>query len=519
MSSGNREILFEKFEIKECLKKDQYSSVYLADHIYLGKEIILKSLKLSEDLDKTIADRFKREAKILARLDHPNIIKVLDFGTFENHFYISFEYFRGKNLRELINRNDLNLDEKLSLTQQLLSGLNHAHNLGIIHRDIKPENIFVNEKLELKLGDFGLATSATENLVTEQNSLVGTPSYMSPEQIMGEELTSSTDLFSSGTVLFELFHGFNPFLGKDINETISRLLNYSEDKTAEKINSGNIELDELLKKMLKKSPSHRLQNAEEGLKILGMKKPEIYTSKKSTKNEKKVVGLFTIAAVIIAIVVFLPSRIEDEKPIPILKDTSTAVSEINSTDKGLEILPANIDEEFNASNEKQTINPDEVKTNLFQQVETDPLEKESIKYGELFVECIPWADVYLDSELVETTPIAKNIRIKTGKYNLKLVHPEFPKYNVGIEVDENKVTNIKVNLNELMAEIDFNVFPWAKVIINEKMVGETPLSESVKVIPGDVKITLQNPEFVSFDTTLTLSRGEKKRLVYKFKEQ
>lgn len=519
MNPGDLEILFDKFEIKECLKKDQFSSVYLANHIYLGKEIILKSLRLSEDLDIAVADRFKREAKILAKLDHPNIIKVLDFGIFEKHFYISFEYFRGKNLRELINLNDFNPDEKLNLTKQLLSGLNHAHNLGIIHRDIKPENIFVNEKLELKLGDFGLATSETENFVTEQNSLVGTPSYMSPEQIIGEELTSSTDLFSSGTVLFELFHGFNPFLGKDINETISRLLNYSEEETADKISSGIPEVNELLKNMLKKSPSNRLQNAEEGLKILGIQTIENFIGKKSSRNEKRIVGMFTIAAVIIAIIVFLPTRIEDEQPKPIFKDTSSSVEETNSLDELSKISQTKADEEFRESDPKEEVSLDGTNKNSSQKVETDQLPNEPIKFGELYVECIPWADVYIDADLVETTPIAKNIRIKAGEYNLKLIHPEFPQYNAGIVIDENKVTNIKVNLNELMAEIEFNIFPWAKVRVNETLVGETPFGEPIKVIPGNVKITLENPEFVSYDTTFTLSQGERKKFVYKFKNQ
>jgi len=224
------QILFEKFEIIEVLKKDEHSTVYLANHKYLGKKIILKTLDTQKISDPAVLNRFKREAKILAKLDHPNIIKVLDFGTHKNHFYLSFEYFVSRNLRELFNSTEISNSEKKSLFIQLIKALNIAHSQSIIHRDIKPENILVNDSLELKIADFGLAIQKDENLMTSKSSIVGTPAYMSPEQIKGEKLTPQSDMFSLGIVVFELFSGFNPFLGKDINETINCILTFDEDK-------------------------------------------------------------------------------------------------------------------------------------------------------------------------------------------------------------------------------------------------------------------------------------------------
>ncbi|HSP87677.1 MAG TPA: serine/threonine-protein kinase, partial [Ignavibacteriaceae bacterium] len=217
-------ILFDRFEITDTLKKDQNSTVYLANHIYLGKKIILKTLSTEELPDKTFLERFKREAKILAQLDHPNIIKVMDFGTAGNSFYISFEYFESNNLRKVIKDNNLSVSDKINLCTQLFKALDSAHQRGVIHRDIKPENILVNSKLELKIADFGLAVVRDDLILTHKSSIVGTPGYMSPEQIKGEELTPQTDLFSSGIVIYELFTGVNPLIGKDISETINKIL-------------------------------------------------------------------------------------------------------------------------------------------------------------------------------------------------------------------------------------------------------------------------------------------------------
>ena len=218
------EILYDKFEIIDTIKKDVYTSVYLANHIYLGKKIILKTLNTDELSDKTILARFKREAKILAQLDHPNLIKVLDFGMYRNNFYISFEYFESKNLRNIIRQNNYTLEQKRSLIIRLMKALNAAHQNHIVHRDIKPENLLVNSRLELKIADFGLALMQDETKLTVQSSIVGTPSYMSPEQIRGEDLQPQSDLFSAGIVVLELFTNENPFLGKDINETINKVI-------------------------------------------------------------------------------------------------------------------------------------------------------------------------------------------------------------------------------------------------------------------------------------------------------
>ncbi len=152
--SENQEILFNRFRIEECLKKDRISNVYIAWHIHLEKKILLKTLNTEEIEDQGWLERFRREAKVLARLDHPNIIRVLDFGSDKKVYYISFEYFNGRNLRQLLSEEPPDHEQKKHILIQLLQGLEAAHQHGIIHRDVKPENILVNNEWYLKLARF-----------------------------------------------------------------------------------------------------------------------------------------------------------------------------------------------------------------------------------------------------------------------------------------------------------------------------------------------------------------------------
>ncbi|MFA7229182.1 MAG: serine/threonine-protein kinase, partial [Melioribacteraceae bacterium] len=263
MSSLTSEILFEKFQIIEVLKKDEHAAVFLANHIYLSKKIILKVLNTQKLPDPSMVERFKREGKILAKLDHPNIIKVLDFGLSKEYFYISFEYIEGESLRNNLKTKTLTQEQKEHVMIQLLKGLDYAHKNQIIHRDIKPENVFIDNNLNVKLGDFGLALSAEDNFVTNPYSIVGTPSYMSPEQVRGAKLTPQSDIFSAGVVLFELFTGRNPFLRDNVSLTLNEIMAYDENEIMKQAEEQPQLIKDILFGMIRKNVGQRYESAEE----------------------------------------------------------------------------------------------------------------------------------------------------------------------------------------------------------------------------------------------------------------
>ena len=512
MPGNTSNILFDKFEIIDTLKKDQHTSVYLANHIYLGKKIILKTLSTSELSDKTFLDRFKREAKILAQLDHPNLIKVFDFGTAGDSFYISFEYFEGKNLRSVIKENNLSDEQKIHLCIQLFKALHVAHENGVIHRDIKPENILVNSKLELKIADFGLALVRDDLILTHKSSIVGTPGYMSPEQIRGEELTLQTDLFSSGIVIYELFTGTNPFIGKDINNTINNILNFSVEKDFKQLPLLPSQARNAVVNLLRKNFSKRTKTALEALNYFEVVKedvPGIVTeTSKTRKNNLRVIYLSAIAIIVIAIIALFLSGNDDKKPavIPdkkIVNDNTEPIEEsVNKKDEVSKEASINTQPE---RTDKAALESKNV--------------SETVKYGKLFVEANPWAEVYINNEKIETTPLEQSIQLDTGKYELKLFHPDFPPYFENIIVEPNKLQSVKVNFYEKVGYLDCKIFPWGEIYIDGNYKSMSPLLKPIILMPGNYNLSIRNPGYgESIEEKITVKAKETLTLRFNFED-
>ncbi len=499
MNKVSTEILFDKFEVIKLLKKDDNTCVYLADHIYLGKKIILKTLDVENIVDKSILERFKREAKILAKLEHPNLIKVLDFGMFNHFFYISFEFFESKNLREIINKNELRFDQKLSLFRQILYALNYSHQNKIIHRDIKPENILVNSNLELKIADFGLALILDENNLTNSSSILGTPSYMAPEQIRGEKVLQ-TDLFSAGTVAYELFFGVNPFLGENINETLNNILNFQEEKIFADTKNMPDYIVESLKLLLKKNLRDRANTALSVLKLLGEDdklQEEIKFPQQKNKEKSKVILLITAFISILAILgLILIKNYSKKSQIipPVIQDSYKNQTNLPNT------FAVKSDQKIKTKTIKKDVNtkPADLKVNNMQQKTMD------LGNGQLSVECFPWANVFVDNKLIDQTPI-NSYSISSGKHVIKLENPNFPAYNQNVTIVSNNQTSIKVNFNNLVGYLSCQIYPWGKVYINGIYMGTTPLQKPIPLFPGEYVISITNPDLKEFSKKIQIS--------------
>ena len=202
------------FQIIRQIGKGGMATVYLAIQESLDREVAIKVMSPFLAEDETFGERFVREAKIVAKLSHPNIIAVYDVGAVDGQFYIAMQYSPGGDLKQKI-ATGLNEQQAVIITQQIASALQYAHDKGFIHRDVKPANVLFDQHGNACLTDFGVAkaTSAATTSLTVAGSVIGTPTYMSPEQARGDTINHCSDLYSLGVVFYEMLSGQPPYQG------------------------------------------------------------------------------------------------------------------------------------------------------------------------------------------------------------------------------------------------------------------------------------------------------------------
>ena len=206
---------FPQFEILECLGRGGMGIVYKARQPRLNRLVALKVLSPERQPDPQFAERFAREAQALARLNHPSIVAIHDFGESGGYYYLLMEYVEGASLREVLRKGRLQASEALAIVPQICAALQYAHDQGVVHRDIKPENVLLDRAGHVKIADFGLAKIAAPGepapALTQERQIVGTPHYMAPEQIETPgRVDHRADLYSLGVVFYEMLTGELP---------------------------------------------------------------------------------------------------------------------------------------------------------------------------------------------------------------------------------------------------------------------------------------------------------------------
>jgi serine/threonine protein kinase len=255
-----------KYEIVQVLGKGAMGIVYKGFDPHVACHVALKTIR-KELVDADIAEqsvrRFKNEAQAAGRLTHPGIVGIYEYGEDENTAYIAMEFVEGRGLRDFLAKHErFGLHDAVTIMGQLLDALDYAHEQGIVHRDIKPANIIMMANGKLKVADFGIARINNSDLTTV-GSVMGTPSYMSPEQFAGAQVDRRADLFSCGVVFYELLTGSKPFVGA--TETIAYKICHEPHQDPSAVNPKNVPpiFDRVIAKALAKKPEMRFQTARE----------------------------------------------------------------------------------------------------------------------------------------------------------------------------------------------------------------------------------------------------------------
>ncbi|MBK7993537.1 MAG: serine/threonine protein kinase [Blastocatellia bacterium] len=338
-------VIVDKYEIIELLGCGGMGQVYLAKDLHLNRLVAVKTLSQSNFLNSERKARFFREAQMASALNHPNILSIYDIVIENEKPFLIMEYVDGQTLREVLNDNKMNLALALDIAIQLAQGLLAMHNAGIIHRDLKLDNFILRKDGYLKILDFGLAkpVSEKENLSkfeTKIGLVIGTPRYMSPEQARGKELDCRSDIFSFGSVFYELLSHRLAFDEEDDMQSLYQVVFSNPTELSEEVPTR---LRQLLAKIMQKNPDNRTQSIQEVLDELLITRNELDSKIENQKvnyfnnnyiapNIKKdnLVSLPLNSKIFLNKFLYKKSKIKERKPINKLK-TISKIKRLNET--------------------------------------------------------------------------------------------------------------------------------------------------------------------------------------------
>ena len=300
------QIIKERYEIVEILGEGGMAFVYKAKDKQLQRNVAIKTLKPNYVNQEKFVDRFRREAQTAANLNHPNIVQIFDWGI-EDEPYFVMEYIEGNTLTSIITGNKtVGLNDILYIGSQVANGLKEAHKHGLVHRDIKPGNIMITPDGKVKVTDFGIVSLQNEESdITKTGAVLGTASYISPEQAQGKPVSFESDLYSLGTVLYELIAGNPPFTGDSPIATATKHLTDKPEKLSNYRKDIPKALENAILKLLEKRPSDRFKSAEDLRALLLQQRKQIQINQTQENlvdlTNPKIKLRFTLPALIISV--------------------------------------------------------------------------------------------------------------------------------------------------------------------------------------------------------------------------
>ena len=539
-----------KYEFIKLLGRGGFAEVHLALDKMLEREVAIKILLPQHASDPDIVKRFIREARLYAKLEHPNLINIYETGIAEGTAFIVMKYVKGENLKTYIQKD---VKTRLSLAPgviEALSGaLNYIHEKGIIHRDIKPANIILEDGANnIYLADFGIARSVSSQTMTQTGSIMGTPYYISPEQIKGGVVDQRSDIYALGATLYELVTGKPVFSADSSVEILYKHVNSEPEQIGKVTPEISKRLKYIITRCLEKNPDKRFQSAIEISETISGRKSGSITKylnsiESGRKNGKKRIAFVFLSLIIIPLIAFFIYKNTTKSGTEISKDVQNIItgSEIKSSiekdaDEGPETLTERTDSSNTAKLEEiktgNSGSPEEKKDELplRKNPETEkskkktviPTEKKIVKSisdkpGILRFSSFPPADIYWNElKLGDTTQIFKK-EFPPGKY----------KFTFTIKGYMTEVKEISVEPGrEISAHHRFTPYgfltitarPFAGFFINGKDYGENPVFER-KFPVGKYKIRAVKKGYTTEERVIVIENMKKSNISFSLKKE
>ena len=277
------DLIDDRYRIERKIGEGGMSVVYGATDIITKKPVAIKIIKGDMMGNPINLSRFEREARAAASLSHPNIVRVINLGTYEGRPYMANEYINGQNLRDILDKRSIGFLEACDIMYQLTSAVAHAHEHSVIHRDIKPQNVYLTADGTIKLGDFGSATFENSARLTRSETIIGSVHYLAPEISRGQQASYQSDIYSLGVTFFELITRRVPF---EDDTPVSVAIRHIKDKfpsPRKYIPSTPKEIERIILKACKKNPQERYKTVKDMRKDIEriLRNPDLIKEKKS----------------------------------------------------------------------------------------------------------------------------------------------------------------------------------------------------------------------------------------------
>ena len=516
-----------RYEILSELGQGAMGVVYKAIDPLIDRTVAIKTINL--DLCKNdlvnFEERFYREAKSVGRLNHPNIVTIHDIGKTDNIVYMAMEFLEGQSLKEILDvHTAMSVDQIANIAAQVAHGLAYAHKNGVVHRDIKPANIMLVRGGMAKITDFGIAQMPTGSK-TLAGTVLGSPKYMAPEQVLGTDVDGRADLFSLGVVLYEMLTGESPFNGDNINTTMYRIVNETPVPPTTIVPRTPAAFNLIVAKALAKNPDERYQTAKELAYDLRHYKDNESTSTTTEPDQAKTAKR-------------RPRPNNDVGEATVLLSPASA----RLIDKGKIVGSAgamqaktNANGFFDWQNKNALIAVIIILLLIFTFLvmrgrSTHQEEKVALSKPVLPpVALVPAPGVVapkievavndnsLNSQLLKTEPIAPQPKIlpapaktpSNAKLHKSLKH----------EIAQTETVTSLPLVPEPTGEalLSFAITPWGEVYIDGKKIGAAPPLKELKIPAGRHTIEIRNTDFPTYSKVVDLQADSTKKIKYIFK--
>jgi serine/threonine-protein kinase len=435
-----------RFSILGEIGRGSNGVVYAARDPVLGREVAIKAIPLTAENEfrQKIEESFLKEAQAAAGLNHPHIVTVFDAGKTDALAYMAMERLHGRDLHEhLAVGPQLNFRQAAALIARVADALHYAHKRGLIHRDIKPSNIFLTRDLKPKILDFGVALAARSDLdPTHRRQLVGTPNYMSPEQALGKTLDARSDVFSAGTILYELVAGRRAFDGKTIEDTIAAVIKCAPAPVESLRAEAPAELVQIIRRSMAKSPGDRYQTAGDmrndlaafaGQREFAGDPPRPPSRAMQIVERSKWVG-GTVAGVVIGVALgawyLWPER--SSEPAPAMPVPATAPKERPSASPATNVAPTESAPTAVVPSARPA--PDRKAAPAPAPVPAD---------GTIALAISPWGEVFVNGASRGVSPPINRLTLAPGSYQIEIRNSAGPSYSARVDVKAGQTVTVQ----------------------------------------------------------------------------